>query len=180
MVCQWARVIVGTCVALAALLMIAAPARPQVGRPAAPGFNSYFGSPGSIGSPSNYVYPHPGLYGGRVFNPFGTPGIPLVGSVGSTPFIAESWTGPARFEIRLPEGARFLIDGQPTKQTGAVREFVTPTALVPGLTYHYTFRAEWEENGRPVVRERFVEFQSARRLTVDFTRPDVPPARPGS
>jgi uncharacterized protein (TIGR03000 family) len=156
--------------------VLAAPARPQA-RPPAPGFNSYFGSPGAVGSPTNFVYPQPGVYGGRVFNPFGTPGIPLSASTGATPFLPESWAGVALFDIRLPEGARFWINGQPTKQTGAVREFVTPTKLVPGVTYRYNFRAEWEENGRPVVRERAIDFQSASRTIVDFTRPDSPPDR---
>ena len=96
---------------------------------------------------------------------------------GPSPILPEMWTGPARFEVRLPEGAWLWIDGQPTKQTGPRREFITPSTLLPGLTYRYTFRAQWEQDGRPVVRERAVEFQSASHLTVDFTRPDATPAR---
>jgi len=155
------------------------PAGPPDNRPFVPGFNSYFGSPGAIGSPSGFIYPQPGVYAGRVFNPFGTPGIPLTAATGSSPRFLESVAGVALVEVHLPANAQLWIDGQPTKQSGPVREFATPAVLQQGLMYRYTLRAQWDEGGRPVVRERPVEFQSGSRLIVDFTRPDAPPARDG-
>jgi uncharacterized protein (TIGR03000 family) len=150
----------------------AAIAAPPDNRPFSAGFNPLFGSPGSVGSPANYTYPQPGVYGGMTFNPFGTPGIPFVGqSPGVIRFPREEPTDVARFEVKLPADARLLVNNQPTKQSGAVRQFVSPKTLVPGQTYQYTFRAQWGQDGQTVTRERTVKFQAGEAVTVDLTKP---------
>jgi uncharacterized protein (TIGR03000 family) len=128
----------------------------------------YFGSPGGVRSPASFTYPSPGVYAGRVFNPFGAPGIPLTAATGPTLRFPRPELEVTRFVVRLPAGARLWANGQPTRQTGAVREFVTPTPLAPGRTFRYTFRAQWEEDGRTISRERVVEFQAGGRVTVEF------------
>jgi len=75
----------------------------------------------------------------------------------------------ARITVQLPADARLWIDGQPTQQAGSVRTFETPTILEPGRTYSYKLRAEWVENGQPIVRERDVSFQAGRQVVVNMT-----------
>jgi uncharacterized protein (TIGR03000 family) len=71
----------------------------------------------------------------------------------------------------VPADAKLWVDGMPTKQTGPVRTFYTPPVLRAGLTYKYTFRAEWTENKRNVVRELPVLVRATGTSEVDFTRP---------
>jgi uncharacterized protein (TIGR03000 family) len=47
----------------------------------------------------------------------------------------------------LPEDARIWFQDQPTKQTGTLRQFVSPR-LTPGKTYTYTVRVLWPEEGQ--------------------------------
>ena len=72
---------------------------------------------------------------------------------------------PAEIVVRLPAGARLLIDGQPTKQTAAERRFETPD-LKAGKTYAYTLVAEFETDGKPVVREQRVEVRAGEEKAV--------------
>jgi uncharacterized protein (TIGR03000 family) len=79
--------------------------------------------------------------------------------------------GAARFTVRLPEGAQLWVENHETRQSGPVRLFHSPANLVPGQTYEYTFRARWEEAGRPVTRERVVPFTAGGEVAVDLTPP---------
>lgn len=47
----------------------------------------------------------------------------------------------------LPEDARIWFEGEPTKQTGTLRQFVSPP-LTPGKRYTYRARVQWFEDGR--------------------------------
>jgi uncharacterized protein (TIGR03000 family) len=47
----------------------------------------------------------------------------------------------------LPEGAHIWFEDEPTKQTGNLRQFVSPP-LMPGKNYTYTVRVEWPEDGQ--------------------------------
>ena len=78
--------------------------------------------------------------------------------------------GAARFTVRLPASAQLWIDGYQSRQSGPVRLFHSPADLVPGKTYEYTFRARWDEGGRPVTRERVVPFQAGGAVAVDLTQ----------
>jgi uncharacterized protein (TIGR03000 family) len=79
--------------------------------------------------------------------------------------------GSATITVKVPAGAQFWIDGQPTTQTGPVRTFVTPTNLEPGRTYSYHVRAEWVQHGQTVVREKDVSFQAGNQIVIDLTIP---------
>ena len=130
-----------------------------------------FGSPGSVGSPQ-FSYPAPGVYGSTVFQPFAVPS--LTGSpTYNVPLPPPGWRDEltAQITVRVPADAKLWVDGKPTKQAGAVREFVTPPVLRAGQTYRYHFRAEWSEDGRTVSRDRPVEVQATRSVTVDFAKP---------
>src|SRR5205823_1541980 len=53
--------------------------------------------------------------------------------------------------VRVPAGADILVDGVETRQTGPVRQFVSPP-LSAGNEYMYEITARWTvPNGRDVV-----------------------------
>jgi uncharacterized protein (TIGR03000 family) len=47
----------------------------------------------------------------------------------------------------LPEDARIWFEDEPTKQTGTLRQFLSPP-LTPGKNYTYTVRVQWPEEGK--------------------------------
>ncbi len=146
--------------------------------PAGQGFTPYAGSAGSVTAPAAMSYPTPGVYAGRVFNPAGAPDIPL--TAGESPRYTAQWPrelSRAQLVVKLPPSAKLWVNGRPTKQLGSARSFVTPATLIPGVSYRYAFRAEWTENGRPVTRERTVDFQADRETVVDFNPPVTGPGR---
>ncbi len=151
-----------------ALAAGAAFAAPPGGYSAGP--NPIFGSPGAL-APSQYSYPAPGTYGSTRFTPNAVP--PLSGAVPYVPPLPDEWpaVASARVTVRLPADAKLWVDGKPTKQTGAVREFVTPRVLKAGLTYQYTLRAEWAADGKMIVRDKPVKVRATGASEVDFTKP---------
>jgi len=121
---------------------------------------------------AQFSYPAPGVYGSTVFQPFAMPS--LAGSPSyNVPLPPTNWRDDltARVTVHLRADARLWVDGKQTKQTGPVREFVTPAVLRPGQTYQYTFRAEWTEGGRTVTRERPVAVRATGTVDVDFAKP---------
>jgi uncharacterized protein (TIGR03000 family) len=78
-----------------------------------------------------------------------------------------------RLEVHVPEGAEVWIDDMQSKQTGPVREFVSPS-LAPGMLYAYHVRARWTRDGRPTEQAQAVEVSSGSRARVDFpTAPET-------
>jgi uncharacterized protein (TIGR03000 family) len=72
-------------------------------------------------------------------------------------------------DVHVPTpGARVWFDGAATRQTGTERLFASPP-LKPGKDYHYTVRARWTANGRPVERTRVVAVRAGERVAVDFS-----------
>jgi uncharacterized protein (TIGR03000 family) len=113
------------------------------------------------------------VYGSTVFQPFAMPSLAGSSPAYNLPLPPPNWRDEvtAKVTVRLPADAKLWVDGQPTKQTGAVRQFVTPPVLRPGQPYQYKFRAEWAENGVPVSRERTVAVSAAKAVDVDFAKP---------
>jgi uncharacterized protein (TIGR03000 family) len=135
------------------------------------GSNPYFGSPGAYG-PGHYSYPAPGVYGSTHFNPFGI--APLSSTVPTyNVTIPDEWpaVASARITVHLPDDARLWVDGKPTKKSGPVRDFVTPPVLQAGLTYRYTFRAEWTVNGQTMTKELPADVRATGSTDVNFATP---------
>ena len=53
----------------------------------------------------------------------------------------------AMIVAHLPEDARIWFEDEPTKQTGTLRQFLSPP-LTPGQNYTYTVRVQWPEDGK--------------------------------
>lgn len=74
--------------------------------------------------------------------------------------------------VRVPADATLWFENERTRQTGPVREFVTPP-LTPGSEYTYHIRAQGTQDGRPVESSRDVLIRAGDRLTIDMTRPST-------
>jgi uncharacterized protein (TIGR03000 family) len=86
------------------------------------------------------------------------------------PVLNDQGTADARAHITVdvpnPE-AQVFFDGDPTRQRGAERVFVTPP-LSPGGTFHYTIEARWMENGQEVSRTRTITVNPGGSANVVF------------
>jgi uncharacterized protein (TIGR03000 family) len=70
--------------------------------------------------------------------------------------------GPERtatLRVRLPADAKLVIDGNATRQTGALRHFVSPP-LEPGKSYHYTLEWTYSKDGKPVTQKKVVHVKA--------------------
>jgi uncharacterized protein (TIGR03000 family) len=97
------------------------------------------------------------------------------GQAGAAPMEPQSFnpppTGPAFLTVRLPAGARLWVEDYQSVQTGPERNLVSPPTLEQGKPYHYTLKAQWEENGQTVTHERTANIQAGSQVTVDFFTP---------
>jgi len=151
--------------------------------------------------PSYYGYnlddPHPGYFGGGRYNeyykfgrgwafanypdslPWFPPYRPWIEWKAAPPpdafaqIVIPQAETVCHIGLRVPDGAEVFVDGVKSKQTGTLREFVSPP-LTPGQTYIYTLRARWKENGKPVEQSQEVGVTSGSRTELVFP---VPPAR---
>jgi uncharacterized protein (TIGR03000 family) len=81
--------------------------------------------------------------------------------------------GPVRLMVRVPADAEVWVDGNPTRQTGPAREFITPP-LKGGAEYVLLVRARWTENGQERDQTSTVSVRAGGRFQVAFpTAPDT-------
>ncbi len=74
--------------------------------------------------------------------------------------------------VHVPENTQLMVDGKPTSSTSATRHFYSPP-LEPGKTYHYTFEARLERDGKTVKAERSVDVTANDRREITITLPDL-------
>jgi len=75
----------------------------------------------------------------------------------------------ARISIVVPEQATIKIEGIETRQTGVLREFISPQ-LVEDVDYVYHLRAEWlNENGQATERDSRVVIKAGCHKKVLFS-----------
>jgi len=75
----------------------------------------------------------------------------------------------AKIELRLPADAAVWIEGQRMKQTGSVRQFVSPP-LAADQTYHYDVRVAWRENGRDIATTRHLSVRAGQHESLLILR----------
>jgi uncharacterized protein (TIGR03000 family) len=82
---------------------------------------------------------------------------------------------PARLSatilVYLPADAKLTIDGDATSSTSETRRFVTPPLPRDG-NYYYTFRAEFEQEGKTVTVSKDVVVRAGRQTTVSLYPPE--------
>jgi uncharacterized protein (TIGR03000 family) len=132
-------------------------------------------------------YPY---YGGYGYGGYAADYYPAAGSsyygmppagVGSYPPVADTGPSPddqtAHVAVKVPANAEVWFGQGKTRQTGALRQFVSP-ALTPGEEYTYEIKARWMEGDQEVVQTRQVDVAAGSWKTVDFTRPAAEPLEP--
>jgi uncharacterized protein (TIGR03000 family) len=89
---------------------------------------------------------------------------------------------PAHIVVNLPQDARLLVDGNPTKQTGASRTFVSPP-LQAGIDYSYNLTVEVVRDGKTMSRTKSVPIRAGQTVNVDLstvgTEDEAEPYDPG-
>jgi uncharacterized protein (TIGR03000 family) len=74
----------------------------------------------------------------------------------------------ALIDIKVPPDAQIFFDDAQTRQTGAIRQFITPS-LDPSKNFSYIVHARWKEGDRDMDDTRKVTVHAGARLRVDFT-----------
>jgi len=138
---------------------------------------SYSGQPMYGSSYPAQGYYNPSMASGTFYPPNMNT---MTGVVGQPQGFQQPQTPPdnALITVRLRPDAKLMVDDMPTNETGPVRQFVIPGSLERGKTYHYNLKAEWNENGQPVKRERKVDFQAGGQVVVDFNQNQNPMTQP--
>jgi uncharacterized protein (TIGR03000 family) len=73
-----------------------------------------------------------------------------------------------RVTVRVPNpNAQVWVEGALTTQRGTLREFESPQ-LKPGNPYTYNIRAQWQQDGKTVTRDRNVSVRPGSTFNVDF------------
>jgi uncharacterized protein (TIGR03000 family) len=72
--------------------------------------------------------------------------------------------------VELPADATLTIDGEATTSTSATRVFQTPE-LEPGQTFHYTFQAQVERDGKVQSVTHRVPVRAGEQTRVSLTLP---------
>jgi len=79
---------------------------------------------------------------------------------------------PATIVVTLPAEAKLTIDDAATASTSSPRVFMSP-ALSPGKAYHYTLKAEYTKDGKPVTVSRQIEVRAGAETRVDLNDTNV-------
>jgi uncharacterized protein (TIGR03000 family) len=124
-----------------------------------------------------YFGPYPpsssrGSVGSAVSQRSGTAASPSYsyGASAQAPPVMPATGDVARVRVIVPADAKVSFGKTLTRQTGRVREFVSP-ALSAGEQYAYEVSATWMEAGREVTQTRQVPVWPNYNVTVDFTGP---------
>jgi uncharacterized protein (TIGR03000 family) len=73
----------------------------------------------------------------------------------------------------VPENALIWFDGEPTRQRGSLRRFLTPP-LKPGTKYTYTVRIQWSEDGQWVGQEHQFPVHAGDAHCIDIIPSESP------
>jgi uncharacterized protein (TIGR03000 family) len=73
----------------------------------------------------------------------------------------------AHFRVLVPPDATVLFNNVPTRQTGPMRIFDTPS-LQQGRNYNYEVAAKFHVNGQEVTRVKQIAFHAGDAITVDL------------
>jgi uncharacterized protein (TIGR03000 family) len=110
-------------------------------------------------------------YGGACYGCGGAvvPATPVAPADGGTIRDPGKKTGmvpaPATIVVSLPAEARLMIDETATASSSERRVFVSPE-LNPGQEYHYTLKAEWVRDGKPVVVSKQITVSAGNETAV--------------
>ncbi len=87
------------------------------------------------------------------------------GYYGGYGYSGVSYTAPATIVVNLPADAKLTIDDAATVSTSARRVFRSPD-LPTGQNFHYTLKAEFSHDGKPVVISKQVAVRAGEETDV--------------
>jgi uncharacterized protein (TIGR03000 family) len=127
--------------------------------------------PPGIAAPG-YVVPPPPNYLPPASPADALPAEPALGTQAPEPRRVEEppIDRVAHIAVRAVADAEIWFGTQKTRQTGALREFVSPP-LTPGQDYTYEVRARWTDDGKEMVQTRRITVSAGAWKTLDFTIP---------
>jgi uncharacterized protein (TIGR03000 family) len=96
-------------------------------------------------------------------------------ALGSPALRAAEGAAPATVVVEAPADARLYFDGEPTRQTGDVRTFVTP-ALPDGKAHTYDLRIEVTRQDKVVSRTERISVRAGQTTRVDLNQAAAPAA----
>lgn len=134
-----------------------------------------------------YGYGFYGGYGGAGYGPANTtpnitglPSQPMANPEGSVAessasasvAVVPSHPNAAALDVKVPDGAQLLVQGQPTRQKGTERFFESPP-LERGKTYAYKIKAVWtNRDGEKVERQQTVQVRAGIHVALDLRKSD--------
>jgi uncharacterized protein (TIGR03000 family) len=128
--------------------------------------------PGPLPDYPRWPYGHPPAKGVAVPAPVL---VPVPGQPPTAPVV--------RLTVRVPDAAELWIEGAKTKQTGPVRQFVSPP-LAAGQQYVFTLRARWPEGAQVAEQVQQILVSAGQAFEVRFpaaaARETLPAPRPYS
>jgi uncharacterized protein (TIGR03000 family) len=132
---------------------------------------------GAGGYGFGYPYYSPSYYGSDYYGSnygsgyYTQPQIASYYTPGAQPALTNPTQGlaAAEIEVHIPADAELWLDGNPTKQRGESRAFVSPL-LQPGRNFVYEMRARWMQDGKPVEETRQIEVWAGARPVIDFRK----------
>jgi uncharacterized protein (TIGR03000 family) len=136
-------------------------------------YRPYYGGT-TIVNPTTVVVTPPvgGTVGGA-----GVPPVDGVADGASVPPVQSTPPPPdnaAHLQLVVPQNAEVLFNGDPTTQTGTIREFVSPP-LTPGKLFDYTITVRYPgADGNTVTDRRVIHVRANDWFRIDFTRPAPP------
>jgi uncharacterized protein (TIGR03000 family) len=87
-------------------------------------------------------------------------------SANGSSYGAMATNGGALIELKVPADATVTFDGQPTQQTGEIRDFLTPP-----LEANKNFSYQVHVKAQNMDETRKINVNADRRVTMDFTMP---------
>jgi uncharacterized protein (TIGR03000 family) len=86
------------------------------------------------------------------------------------PSTVGSLASPATLVVNLPEDARLLVEGQPTRATSSTRRFISPP-LPSGKTFVYQLQAQVTREGKTLTTNRVVQVRAGQQTQVTLSFP---------
>ncbi len=80
----------------------------------------------------------------------------------------------ALLTVDVPQNARVLVNGIPTRSTGSLRRYVSRN-LTPGFDYTYEVKAEVMVNGTPTIQTKTVQLRAGQQAQLAFDMNAAPP-----
>lgn len=80
---------------------------------------------------------------------------------------ASGKAGSGMLSVIVPANAKVFVNGRETSSTGTQRQFVSH-GLQAGDTYSYRVRVEYQENGKPVVKDKVATLTSGSDIKLSF------------